>query len=288
MKPLVTSVIDGGIGNQMFQYAAARALSFRLGANLALDVRRLNQRGHRSFDLASFTLAPGYQVVAAGAPRRPPGKLGRLVRATLGIRDYFSEKSFAYDPDILGLSAPVTLDGYFQSERYFIAEASLIRADFQPKASLADGIERLAGSVLPAGTSVSLHVRRGDYVEAKNQAFHGLTPLTYYERALVRLSERLAITPTICVFTDDPGWVRSNLSLPSGTRYVSEHTSTALEDLVLMSRCSHHITANSSFSWWGAWLNPRADKIVITPSQWFQPNAALDTRDLRPPSWLTV
>lgn len=286
MKPLVTSVIDGGIGNQMFQYAAARALSFRIGADLALDVRRLNQRGHRSFDLASFTLTSACQVVTAGAPRRPPGKFGRLVRATLGIRDYYSEKSFAYDPDILGLSAPVTLDGYFQSERYFNAEAALIRADFQPKASLADGIERLAGSVLPSGASVSLHVRRGDYVEAKNQAFHGLTPLTYYDRALARLSERVTIMPTICVFTDDPGWVRANLSLPAGTRYVSEHTSTALEDLALMSRCSHHITANSSFSWWGAWLNPRADKIVITPSQWFQPSAGLDTRDLRPPGWL--
>lgn len=288
MKPSVTAVIDGGIGNQMFQYAAARALSSRRGASLTLDVRRLNQRGHRSFDLASFTLAPDCQLITEGRPARPPGKLGRLVRSTLGIRDYFIEKSFAYDPAIRDLSAPVTLDGYFQSERYFIAESALIRADFQPKASLTDSIERLADSVLPAGTSVSLHVRRGDYVEAKNQAFHGLTPLAYYDRALAMLSERVAVRPTVCVFTDDPGWVRSNLALPTGTRYVSEHTSTALEDLVLMSRCSHHITANSSFSWWGAWLNPRADKVVITPSQWFQPSAGLDTRDLRPPGWLIV
>ena len=288
MKPSVTSVIDGGIGNQMFQYAAARALSLRLGANLTLDVRRLNQRGHRSFGLASFTLTPDCQLITVGAPVRPPGKFGRFVRSALGISNYFREKSFAYDPDVSDLSAPVTLDGYFQSERYFIAEASSIRADFRPRESLADGIERLAGNVLPAGASVSLHVRRGDYVEAKNQAFHGLTPLSYYDRALARLSERVPEMPTICVFTDDPAWVRTNLTLPTGTRYVSEHTSTALEDLILMSRCSHHITANSSFSWWGAWLNPRADKIVITPSQWFQPSAGLDTRDLRPPDWLIV
>ncbi|MBM3826469.1 MAG: alpha-1,2-fucosyltransferase [Verrucomicrobia bacterium] len=287
MKPSVTSVIDGGVGNQMFQYAAARALSHRLGAELTLDVRRLNHRAHRAFGLADFKLAPSCRILAEGPPGKPPGRFGRLVRSALGVRDYFAEKTFAYDPAVLGLAAPVTLDGYFQSERYFREEAALIRADFEPKASLAEAIDWRA-ACFPPGPTASLHVRRGDYVEAKNQAYHGLATLAYYERALAILAERTAVMPTICVFTDDPGWVRANLPLPRGTRYVSEHTSAALEDLILMSRCTHHVTANSSFSWWGAWLNPRADKIVITPAQWFQPGAGLDTRDLRPTSWLAV
>jgi hypothetical protein len=105
---------------------------------------------------------------------------------------------------------------------------------------------------------------------------------------MAKLTERLGAKPTICVFTDDTSWVRANLTLPPETRYVSELTSSALEDLILMSRCSHHITANSSFSWWGAWLNPNSGKIVITPAQWFQPSSGIDTRDLRPSGWLVV
>jgi hypothetical protein len=286
--PAVTSIIDGGLGNQMFQYAAARALSLRLGANLVLDLRRLNQRGHRAFDLAGFALASNHRTLTAGRPPKPPGRLKRLVRSTLGIRDYFHETSFPFNPAVFNLSAPVTLDGYFQSERYFTEQAEVIRVDFQPATSRARAIERLTHRLIPAGPSVSLHVRRGDYVEAKNQSVHGLTPLAYYERALAMLVEQLHAMPTVCVFTDDPAWVRAHLPLPADTRYISEQTASALEDLLLMSRCSHHITANSSFSWWGAWLNPHPAKIVITPAQWFQPSSGLDTRDLRPASWLTA
>ncbi len=286
--PTVTSIIDGGLGNQMFQYAAARALSLRLGAGLTLDLRRLNRRGHRPFDLAGFALAPNHHTLTAGRPPRPPGRLKRWVRSTLGIRDYFHETSFPFNPAVFALSAPVTLDGYFQSELYFTEQAEVIRGDFQPAATHVRAIEQLAHRLIPADPSVSLHVRRGDYVEAKNQAFHGLTPLAYYERALAILAQRLPASPTVCVFTDDPAWVRAHMPLPADTRYISEHTASALEDLLLMSRCSHHITANSSFSWWGAWLNPNPAKIVITPAQWFQPSSGLDTRDLRPASWLTA
>jgi hypothetical protein len=288
MKTAVTSIIDGGIGNQMFQYAAARALSAKLGADLELDLRRLNRRGHRKFDLAGFSLASGHRTILEGKPSKPPGRLSRMLRSALGYGDYFLETSFPFNPEVLELSAPVILDGYFQSERYFIGEAELIRADFQPRAEHAEDIERIAREALPAGLSVSLHVRRGDYVEAKNQAFHGLVPLAYYDLAMAKLTERLGAKPTICVFTDDTSWVRANLTLPPETRYVSELTSSALEDLILMSRCSHHITANSSFSWWGAWLNPNSGKIVITPAQWFQPSSGIDTRDLRPSGWLVV
>lgn len=288
MTPSVTSIIDGGIGNQMFQYAVARVLSARLGVGLALDLRRLHRRGHRSFDLAGFKLAPNCRTITAGKPPKPPGRLARLLRSAVFGGDYFHETSFAYNPRVFELSAPVILDGYFQSERYFLADAEVIRADFQPNAEHAKSLEYLARKALPDGLSISLHVRRGDYVESRNQAFHGLVPLDYYDRALATLEERLGAEPTVCVFTDDISWAKTNLTLPYGTRYVSELTSSALEDLILMSRCSHHITANSSFSWWGAWLNPSPDKIVVTPSLWFQPASGIDTRDLRPPGWLVA
>jgi hypothetical protein len=143
----------------------------------------------------------------------------------------------------------------------------------------------LTERLLPTVPTLSLHVRRGDYTHPATMAVHGLMGPDYYARAVRLVAERVG--PTVaCVFTDDPVWTRANLALPPKSRIISDHTKSALEDLVLMSRCSHHITANSSFSWWGAWLNPRADKVVVTPERWFQPASGLDTRDLRPDGWL--
>jgi len=288
----VISVLAGGLGNQMFQYAVAKSLSSRLGVPFALDLRRLNKDGARAFELHKFALgdevrlAQGNEVLKPGP--RPRGILGAL----LGLcsrrkrRDYYVETGFPFDPKVLGLSAPVTLEGYFQSERYFGDIASTIRACFTPRPELLTEIDELSDRLLPRGPSISLHVRRGDYTQAATMAFHGLLDADYYDRALRLLEEKAGAGLPICVFTDEPEWVRHNLRLPPETRFISEHTSCALQDLIMMSRCSHHITANSSFSWWGAWLNPSPIKIVVTPQEWFRPASGLDTRDLRPPAWL--
>ena len=213
------------------------------------------------------------------------GRLQRLIRRITSGEQTFREASFTYDERIRSVEAPVRLEGYFQSERYFAEAADALRSELRPRPELAAEIEAIGERLLPSGPCVSLHVRRGDYTNPTTMAVHGLVMPDYYERALRAVTERVGQI-TVCVFTDEPAWVRANLRLPAETRFLSEHTRTALQDLVLMSRCSHHITANSSFSWWGAWLNPRADKVVVTPEQWFQPAAGLDTRDLRPAGWL--
>jgi hypothetical protein len=183
------------------------------------------------------------------------------------------------------VNPPARLEGYFQSERYFEDVAEVIRADFTPPADELGRLDDLASRLLPSGPKVALHVRRGDYTNPATMAVHGLMGPEYYARARHLLAERTGPS-AVCVFTDDPAWVRANLGLPADSVFVSEHTRSAVEDLILMSRCSHHITANSSFSWWGAWLNPKPDKVVVTPSRWFQPTSGLDTRDLRPAGWL--
>jgi len=282
----VVSILDGGLGNQMFQYAAALSVSERLGAPLALDLRKLGKAGSRSFALDVFRLKEGVGLISEGEAPKPPRRRYQLLRSLLGIRDYHKEKGFPYEPRIRSVSVPVTLDGYFQSERYFADVAKTIRADFAPRDELRDEIDALAARLLPSGPCVSLHVRRGDYTHPATKAVHGLLDTDYYERALRLMAEQTKTALPVCVFTDDPAWVRSHLALRAETRFISEHTRTALQDLILMSRCSHHITANSSFSWWGSWLNPSRDKIVVTPREWFRPESGLDTRDLRPAGWL--
>lgn len=280
----VTVTLSGGLGNQMFQLAAGRALALREKANLSADITPLLRYGQRAYGLGDFQLGTHVRL-QAGAGSRRFGRLRRLARKIFMGEQLFKEASFAYDDRILQVKAPARLDGYFQSERYFSDAAAEIRADFMPRQDKIGVINELADRVLPKQPSVSLHVRRGDYTDPAIMRIHGLMGADYYERALELVANK-AGPCVVCVFTDDPAWVRDNLRLPPDARYVSEHTRSAMDDLVLMSRCSHHITANSSFSWWGSWLNPSENKVVVSPARWFQPDSGIDARDLRPQSWL--
>jgi hypothetical protein len=281
----VVVALEGGLGNQMFQYAAGRAMALRTGASLALDVRPLLRRGQRPYGLGAFRLGKDVKLITEGTLPARVGKLRRLVRRLTGGERTFREADFTYDGRFRELRAPARIEGYFQSERYFKESGAAIRAEFAPNADHWHRLDVLTERLLPTGPTLSLHVRRGDYTHPATMAVHGLMSPDYYARALQHVAERVG--PTVaCVFTDDPAWTRAHLALPPGSLIISDHTTSALDDLVLMSRCSHHIIANSSFSWWGAWLNPRADKVVVTPERWFQPASGLDTRDLRPEGWL--
>ena len=283
MKEVIVT-LSGGLGNQMFQLAAGRALALREKANLSADITPLLRYGQRTYGLGDFQLGTHVRL-QAGATLRRFSRLRRLARQIFLGEQLFKEASFAYDARILQARAPVRIDGYFQTERYFAEAAAEIRADFMPRAEKRAGINELAARLLPGQPTVSLHVRRGDYTDPAVMKVHGLIGTDYYERALQLIAEKSG-SRVVCVFTDDPAWVRENLRLPPDARFVSEHTKSAMEDLMLMSRCSHHITANSSFSWWGAWLNPSQEKVVVTPREWFRPDSRLDTRDLRPAGWL--
>lgn len=287
MKKVVVA-LQGGLGNQMFQYAAGRAVALRSGVPVVQDLRLLLHQGKHAYGLGEFRLGAQPELITEGPPPWGKGYPRRLIHRLMGGTAYFREAGFPYDGRILRVKPAVRLEGYFQSERYFAAIADVIRADFTVRAEPEAEIDALAGRLLPAGRTISLHVRRGDYTTPQVLAVHGLMAADYYHRALRVALGHAGGGLTVCVFTDDPGWARAHLPLPAGTRFISEHTRSALHDLVLMSRCSHHITSNSSFSWWGAWLNPRPSKIVITPAQWFQPTSGLDTRDLRPAGWLRV
>ena len=141
---------------------------------------------------------------------------------------------------------------------------------------------------IAACNAVSLHVRRGDYAaDPVVTSMHGLCPLDYYDRAVEYVLGRVS-DPAFFLFSDDPDWVREHLKL-RGSVSVVDHNGpdSGSEDLRLMSLCRHHIIANSTFSWWGAWLDPRPDKLVIAPKRWFA-DESLDTSDLLPAGWVKL
>lgn len=289
----------GGLGNQMFQYAAARRLAYRHKTELKLDLSFLesSQSGyvHRPYDLCHLN------INAAIASHREVAEItGRCnnlletilvyLRHTTGLarlsRNIYLERHFNFDPKVLDLPDNIYLEGYWQSELYFKDIEETVRNEFSfsfPQSAVCQGVAEDIQSV----NAVSLHVRRCDYVmDEKTREKHGVCDLSYYLRAEGRITTILN-DPYFFVFSDDPEWVADNMKLRHPVRYVSHNSIAAHEDLYLMSLCRHHIIANSSFSWWGAWLNPRPDKIVIAPSYWFN-DPAIDTRDLIPVSWQRI
>jgi hypothetical protein len=179
------------------------------------------------------------------------------------------------------------LDGYWQSERYFADVSDRLRSEFTFKASAAGRNAEIAGEIA-AVNAVSLHVRRGDYAtNPAMTAMHGICPIDYYDRAVEFVIERVA-DPVFFLFSDDPDWVREHLKIDWAVVVVEHNDSdTGHEDLRLMGLCRHHVIANSTFSWWGAWLNPSPEKIVVAPKRWFAEDS-IDTSDLLPADWVTL
>jgi Glycosyl transferase family 11 len=275
----------GGLGNQMFQYATGRALAIRHGTELVLDLSYLadQPRGdfQRHFELDCF------HIVGKRATKPVDGgRVRRLVR--LGRSNAFrrlSERGVPFQPAVVESPDNTLLVGYWQSEKYFKDEEAQIRQDFAFAARLSPEKSELEETI--GENAVSVHIRRGDYVShAAANKFHGLLGLEYYERAAALITDRTT-DPHFFVISDDPAWCRTHIKLPGVTTFVGDTPGPGHEDMQLMSLCRHHIIANSSFSWWGAWLNARDDKIVVAPRRWFT-DESRDTRDLVPESWIRL
>tara|TARA_R110002167_G_scaffold168187_1_gene365822 strand:- start:1734 stop:2540 length:807 start_codon:yes stop_codon:yes gene_type:complete len=194
------------------------------------------------------------------------------------------EPSFNYWPDVFSFSGDCYLSGYWQSGKYFKTCADDIRKDFTFKTELSHKNKELADSI-GSMNAVSLHVRRGDYVSnSKTQKTHGLCSLGYYQSAIEFISSEVS-SPHFFIFSDDIDWVKNNLKIGFPVTYVGNNQGVdSFNDMRLMSLCKHHVIANSSFSWWGAWLNPDPDKIVVAPKCWFY-NYPVDTSDLYCDGW---
>jgi hypothetical protein len=294
---MIITRLQGGIGNQMFQYATGRRLAHVLKTRLKLDVSGFQYESFRDYALDNFSIKADIADEAEILVCKPEkkGPIRRLFNRMQGRQilsggrqyRYFKEKFFRFDPEVLNLGDNVYLDGYWQSEKYFADVTPIIRQEFRIKEPQSQANSELCKTIC-SKESVSIHVRRGDYVSnALVSSIHGTCDLSFYDRSIERI-ESYNKNVHYFVFSDEPAWIRDHLNLPLHTTFIEHNKSDkAYEDMRLMSMCKHHIIANSSFSWWGAWLNPDPDKIVIAPSRWFK-NRDYVADDLLPEGWIRL
>jgi len=292
---MIVTKIYGGLGNQMFQYAAGRALSLARNEALGLDTSEFGTYAlHHGFELTrvfglntpqlsrlrlhqffGWHVLPLAQRLAARWPHSPLADKRMIIEPHL---DYWA--------GIVDVPAHAYLRGYWQSDRYFQACADIIRSDFQFRDPL-QGQALTWAEHIQAVPAVSLHIRRGDYVaNPTTLAYHGVCSPDYYRQAVDAMVAQVN-RPEFFVFSDDLDWARENCKLPHPVHYVHGNVGvSSYRDMQLMSLCRHHIIANSSFSWWGAWLNARTDKRVMAPAHWF---AARPTpKGLHPDTWTVL
>lgn len=281
---MITTHISGGLGNQFFQYSTGRALAYKLNLPLKLDLRVYSDPHYlREYVLDKFSidakvsLSPMLDYLHYMESRWIPFFSKQRV---------FGEEKLSYDPDLLMQPDDTYLLGHWQSEKYFLSIKEKIKQELSYKYDIGAEYSRYK-SLINSSNSVSLHIRRGDYVsDATTNSVHGICTLQYYYHALDIISTKLS-KPHIFVFSDDLNWAKSNCKFKTKTTFVEIEKSDSNQEIEIMKLCKHSIIANSSYSWWGAWLNEYKGKIVIAPDKWFN-DQSLDTTDLIPKRWLKV
>lgn len=291
---IIVQVI-GGLGNQMFQYAFGKRLAEGLQVPLKLDITPFESYERRQYSLWALNIDE--QLATGGEIDR--ARRGRLPRVRAQLHRVFPsvalesprlvrQRTFGFDPAMLDVPDGSYLEGCWQSEKYFDASAERLRVEFSLRTPLA-GQDAAVARWMQDGDAVSVHVRRGDYVsDPVTASVHGVCDESYYARCVAYLVNRLE-DPRFFVFSDEPDWARENLRMPLATTVV-DHNAAArdFEDLRLMSLCRHHIIANSSFSWWGAWLGANPSKTVLMPRRWFLDRDPEYAADIRPPGWIAL
>lgn len=285
----------GGLGNQMFQYAFGRALSLDLNTDLKIEISSLVS-GERPFSLDIFKLHNNVVFCKDFS-----SYYNAKIWLSKKCKKYNMSSTSKFLPSVMIEPYParftsrdeikknpakdVWAEGYWQSEKYFFHHGNDIRGGFVLKEESYDFLKWRGTILSNPASSVSLHIRRGDYVSNRSaNEVHGVLPLEYYKRAEEFLSVRNS-SLVFYVFTDDPLWAKENLSLNGDIVYVSNPKLKDYEELVLMSLCRHHVLANSSFSWWGAWLDDKDSGQTIAPIKWFQ---SMGSDHIVPEKWLRI
>ncbi len=293
---LIIVKLLGGLGNQMFQYAAAAALARRRRDPFLLDARGLDGRPMEP----AFQLADAFGIETPLASERAirsvlgwrgqrhirrvvAGRAGRAIRPAA----FVLERTPGYSPLLEQAPRRAYLCGYWQSELYFADRADLIRSAFRFARPLT-GPHLAWECEIRAATAVAVHVRRGDYAtNASSRAFHGTLDPDYYARS-AQVVKQMVPDARFFVFSNDIAWARENLPLGPDARFVTGGERAApARDLQLMSLCRHHIIANSTYSWWAAWLGQHPGQTVIAPRRWFAGLDA-DQAGFLPRGWLTL
>jgi hypothetical protein len=287
----------GGLGNQMFQYACGKAIATRLSTELKLDTSYLTDRTPRNnftfrdFELGVFNLqdqVASFKEIRNFVPdlwnsSKIAQQFYRVVRLLNGNNYYFEKQKYFYENRIVKVKDNTYLYGYFQTERYYSDYRNEILTAFSLKSEI-DLTNRELINTLQSENSVSVHIRRGDY---ELTPFNLLGIESYYRKAIETILQQVE-NPKFYFFTNDYKWTEENFIGFDIEKTIIKHNqgNRSFLDLVLMSNCKHNICANSSFSWWSAWLNQHPEKLIIAPNKWFKD---LNTNnDLIPENWIKV
>lgn len=290
----------GGHGNQLFQYAVGRYLAKKHGVDLKLDLSAYDnmapQDTPRRYELDCYPLKSSIATPKDLENVEPDefrnnffGKVRHKLR--LGTHTWkVGEASAGFNKYVLSASRNSYLVGWWQCERYFKSIRGDLLKELEPKAPLNRKNKELINRMKDT-ESVWLHVRRGDYVTNKHaSAFHGLTGLDYYQISLSylvsKLPENRRGSVELFVSSDDISWCKKNFKFPYPISYIENELGS--DDMRVAKHCKHDIIANSSFSWWGAWLNDNPEKIVIAPKVWFQDKKSNAETDIVPNNWIRL
>jgi hypothetical protein len=315
---MITVRIGGGLGNQMFQYAFGRALSLRMGDRLQIDPGSLYDTTPRSYEKyrkldktrrrfekyrdyglsTAFAINPPWNLWARFAKAVPipyfSAAMNKYYAPMLGELGYWryvkDEATMRFNPSFLHCSGNTYAEGFWRSEKYFKDQEDAIRKDFTFRHRL-EGETAKLGDEIAAVNAVCLHVRRGDNIWniPGSQKTHIMSPMSYYDRAMALMKEKIGRDMKVYVFSDDPTWCEENMKFDVPYAFVGdEHAGVQDRDhLQLMSLCKHFIIPESTFSWWAAWLSASKDKVIICPDVMFK-DKILETKDIIPEGWIRI
>lgn len=295
---MLVAKLSGGLGNQMFQYAAAIAVARKINCNCKIDLGWFEENSlHNGFELADiFEL--GIEVSNNIDKKKALG-FSWIIFEILGskvlspkisfILKYLSLKEESFDSFIKEKfikKTNVYMVGYWQSEEYFLESSNIIRSIFNFDVEHDFFTQRYKDEILNSSQSVSLHIRRGDYVsDKKSNDLLGTCSVEYYKNAIKTIETTLTEQPSYFIFSDDLAWAKDQFFFLENVVFVSGNEGRkSFLDMYLMSLCKHHVIANSSFSWWGAWLSNTPNQIVCAPSPWFDINQSI--KKIYPPHWI--
>lgn len=278
--------VSGGLGNQMFQYALYQKF-LHMGKEVKLDLHSFSNEKSRPFELDIFGLQ--YETISRKGRKRYIGKFPKLFLQmsffkNKNARRFYAEKlDVGYQPEILSMDN-VYLSGYWQCELYFKELRSELIETFTFPTEVHEECRRLLKQI-EAENATAVHVRRGDYLLPENTVKYGnICTERYYENAMKYIREKQD-NARFYFFSNDPDWVRTHLCDSNSVIVQCNEGENSYLDMYLMSKCKNNIIANSSFSWWGAWLNQYPEKIVVSPERWF---SHLDASDAICKDWVKI
>ncbi|MFH1004508.1 MAG: alpha-1,2-fucosyltransferase [Bacteroidota bacterium] len=286
----------GGLGNQMFQYAAAKYLSIIHNTSIKLDLSYLNADTNgaytkRKYELGILNIKEDFATKNDINPYKKIAENFYLRNihkhfSFLFPYKYGKEYGHGYNKNFVKFPSSTYLDGFWQSEKYFKPIEKIIKEEFIFNNSLS-GLNEAMAKKINNCESIGIHIRRTDYITNKQvMRYHGTCDLDYYYRAIDIISRKVSL-PCLFVFSDDSEWVKQNFKSNCPFVCIDNNSNADFEDMRMMSMCKHNVIANSSFGWWASWLNNNPDKIIVAPIKWFN-NTTVNSKDIIPEEWIKI